>query len=348
MSGDSEEKTLPASRRKLRKAREKGQVASSSDFVGGWHVILGVLAIVFTWQGMAGVFSGVFSRAVDGFQTVDATLVRQQTELTAWGLIGALSPLLIVLWLGAIVSNMLHKGGIPFSMHPIVPDFTRLNPAKGFAKIFSGRNAIEFGISFVRILVWFAAIALVLYLMLGQALFSSVCGLGCVTRASIETIAMVLVVAAVLLLVAGMIDLPVQVSLFLKEQRMSQTEMKREQREQLGTPEMRSYRRERAREILAAAGASGQEPVLFIADGRRMAVGIFFERGKTPIPLVIAKAKAGAAARILARAEAAEIPVEKDRDLARDIYKLCEENSRIREKHFEPVALMLAKNGAFD
>ena len=348
MSGDSEEKTLPASRRKLRKAREKGQVAASSDFVAGWHVILGVLAVVFTWQGMASVFSSVFMRSVDGFQTVDVTLVRQQTDLTAWALIGSLAPMLIVLWLGAIVSNMLHKRGIPFSLHPITPDFSRLNPAKGFAKIFSGRNAIEFGISFARILVWFAAIALVLYLTLGQALFSSVCGLGCVTRASIETVAMVLIVAAVLLLIAGMIDLPVQISLFLKEQRMSQTEMKREQREQLGTPEMRSYRRERAREILAAAGAAGQEPVIFIADGRRIAVGIYFERGKTPIPIVTIKAKGGAAAQLLARADSAEIPIERDSKLARDIYKLCEENARIREKHFEPVALALAKAGAFD
>ena len=348
MSGDSEEKTLPASRRKLRKAREKGQVAASSDFVGGWHVIVGVLAIVFTWQGMASVFSGVFMRSVDGFQDVDLATVREQTQLTVWGLIGSMTPMLVVLWLAAIISNMLHKRGIPFSLHPITPDFNRLNPAKGFAKIFSGRNAIEFGISFARILVWFAAIALVMYLMLGQALYSSVCGLGCVTRASIETVAMVLIVAAVLLLIAGLIDLPVQISLFLKEQRMSQTEMKREQREQLGTPEMRSYRRERAREILAAAGAAGQEPILFIADGRRLAVGIYFERGKTPIPIVIAKAKAGQAAQMLSRADAAEIPIERDKELAQDLYKTCEENSRIREKHFDKVALALAKNGAFD
>ena len=348
MAQDAEAKTLPATPRKLRKAREKGQVASSSDFVAGMHVILGVLAIVFTWHQMAGVFTAVFSRSVDGFRDVDASAVYDQTQLTAWSLIAAMAPLLIVLWLGAIVTNMLHKRGIPFSLHPITPDFNRLNPARGFQKIFSSRNAIEFFISMARIIVWFAAIALVLYLTLGQALFSSVCGIGCVARASLDTVGMVLVVAAVLLLVAGLIDLPLQIALFLKEQRMSMTELRREQKEQLGTPEMRSYRRERAREILEGAAASGEDPVLLIVDGRRIAVGIFFERGKTPIPIVTEKKRGGAAAAFIARAIEREIPIERDRDLARDLYKKVEESARIREKHFEPVALALAKAGAFD
>ena len=347
MADESEEKTLPASARKLRKAREKGQVAASSDFVGGMHVILGVLAIFFTWQGMASLFSATFARSVAGMAEPNLRAITDGLSLTAWGLIRALLPMLIVLWLGALAANMLHKRGIPFSLHPITPDFTRLSPAKGLKKIFSGRNGIEFGISLVRIVVWFAAIGLVLYLVVGQALFSSVCGIGCVGRASFEAVAMALVVAAVLLLVAGLIDLPLQVSLFLKEQRMSPSEMKREQREQMGTPEMRSYRRERAREILEAAGAVGEKPSLVIADGRRMAVTIYFERGKTPIPIVLSKARGGQASVMVGGAEERGIPIERDRDLARDLYKTCEEGGRIKEKHFEKVALALAKNGAF-
>ena len=347
MADESEEKTLPATPRKLRKAREKGQVASSSDFVGGTHVILGVLAIVFTWQGMAGLFSSTFSRSVGHVPDPTLRAVSDGLDLTVWGLIGALMPMLIVLWLGALVANMLHKRGIPFSLHPITPDFSRLSPAKGLKKIFSGRNGIEFGISLVRIVVWFAAIGLVLYLVIGQALFSSVCGIGCVGRASFEAVAMALIVAAVLLLVAGLIDLPLQVSLFMKEQRMSPSEMKREQREQMGTPEMRSYRRERAREILDAAAAVGEKPSLIIAEGRRIAVTIFFERGKTPIPIVLTKARGGAASVLVGGAAEREIPVERDRDLARDLYKTVEEGGRIKEKHFEKVALALAKNGAF-
>ena len=347
MADESEEKTLPATPRKLRKAREKGQVASSSDFVGGTHVILGVLAILFTWQGMAGLFSATFSRSVTHLPDPTTRAVSEGLSLTVWGLIGALLPMLIVLWLGALVANMLHKRGIPFSLHPITPDFTRLSPAKGLKKIFSGRNGIEFGISFIRIVVWFAAIGLVLYLVVGQALFSSVCGIGCVGRASFEAVAMALIVAAVLLLVAGLIDLPLQVSLFMKEQRMSPSEMKREQREQMGTPEMRSYRKARAQEILDAAGAAGEKPSLIIADGRRIAVTIYFERGKTPIPIVLTKARGGAASVLVGGAEEREIPVERDRDLARDLYKSVEEGGRIKEKHFEKVALALAKNGAF-
>lgn len=347
MADESEEKTLPATARKLRKAREKGQVASSSDFVGGAHVILGVLAVAFTWQGMAGLFSSAFSRSVSHLPDPNIRAVTDGLALTVWGLIGALAPMLIVLWLGAMLTNMLHKRGIPFSLHPISPDFTRLSPAKGLKKIFSGRNGIEFGISLVRIVVWFAAIGLVLYLVLGQALFSSVCGLACVGRASFDAVTMALIVAAVLLLVAGLIDLPLQTSLFQKEQRMSPSEMKREQREQMGTPEMRAYRRERAREIMDAAGAVGETPSLIVADGRRIAVTIFFERGKTPIPIVLTKARGGPASITVGGAVERNIPVEQDRDLARDLYKTCEEGGRIKEKHFEKVALALAKNGAF-
>ena len=347
MSGDTEEKTLPATPRKLRKAREKGQVASSSDFVGGVHVIVGVLAVVFTWQGMAAVFSTSLSRSVAHLPEPTIRAIHDSLALTVWSLIGALAPLMIVCWLGALVSNMLHKRGIPFSLHPITPDFSRLSPTKGLKKIFSGRNGIEFAISLARIIVWFAAIGLVAYLVVGQALFSSVCGLGCVGRVSLDAVGMALIVAAVLLLAAGMIDLPLQVSLFMKEQRMSPSEAKREQKEQMGTPEMRQYRKERAREILDAAGASGEQPSLIIADGRRMAISIYFERGKTPIPIVLTKARGGPASIMVEGAAERGVPVENDRALARELYRTCEDGGRIKEKQFEPVALALAKNGAF-
>ena len=344
---DSEAKTLPASPRKLRKAREKGQVASSTDFVTGMHVILGVLVIILTWKAMAGAFASIFSRAMEGFGGISAAAIGEQTRLAVWSLIGALAPLLLVLWIGAMLTNMLHKKGIPFSLHPITPDFNRLNPAKGFQKIFSSRNGIEFAISFARIVIWFTAIGLVLYLTLGQALFSSVCGIGCVARASLDSVGLALIVAAILLLVAGLVDLPLQFALFLKEQKMSVSELKREQKEQLGTPEMRSYRRERGREMLETAAASGEEPVLFIVDERRIAIGIYFEIGKTPIPIVVMKEKGPLANQLIVRAVEREIAIESDSDLARDLYKRVEENGRIREKHFEPVALALAKAGVF-
>ena len=346
-AGDSEAKTLPATPRKLRKAREKGQVASSSDFVAGMHVILGVLAIILTWKALAGVFTSTFARSMQGFQGLSPEAISEQTTDTAWSLIGGLAPMLMVLWIGAMLTNMLHKRGVPFSLHPITPDFNRLNPARGFQKIFSSRNGIEFAISFARIIIWFTAVALVLYLTLGQALFSSVCGIGCVARSAMDTVGITLIVAAILLLVAGLVDLPLQVALFLKEQKMSHSELKREQKEQLGTPEMRSYRRERAREMLEGAAAAGEEPVLFIVDRRRTAIGIFFKRGKTPIPIVVLKASGPLASQLINRAVDKGIALEEDGELARDLYKRVAENDRIREKHFEPVALALARAGAF-
>ena len=344
---DAEAKTLPPTARKLKKAREKGQIASSSDFVSGVHVILGVLAILLTWKGIAAVFASVLARAESGFAGTSPDSVAEQTDLAVWGLIGALLPMLLVLWIGAFVSNVLHKKGIPFSLHPITPDFGRLSPARGFQKIFSGRNATEFGVSALRLVVWFAAVALVLYLTLGQALFASVCGIGCVARASVEAVGLLLIAAAILLLVAGLIDLPLQFALFNKEQKMSLTEMRREQKEQLGTPEMRSYRRERGREMLEAAVAKGRPPVLFLSDGHRTAVGLFFDRNQTPIPVVTVKAQGALATQVLARAEAGGIPVEIDADLALELHRKVEEGGRIREKHFEAVAMALAKAGAF-
>src|SRR5690606_23835913 len=147
MADDSDlEKTEPASDRRLEKAREEGQTPRSRELVTFLMLLAGVGTL---WLGSGILYSGLHGVVVNGLQFDPRIGFDTQAMLAGAGLgafngLLALAPLFIVLVAVAIGASVA-LGGLVISGKPLQPNLGKLNPIKGFARIFSVNTLVELG-----------------------------------------------------------------------------------------------------------------------------------------------------------------------------------------------------------
>ncbi len=348
MSDDNEEKTLEPTDHKLRKAREKGQIATSQDFVGASVTVSVIIYILFAWPSMLQGIDQIFQITVDAAPHTGpgGIMGAFNTVTTILGVM--LIPFGIIATLAAIFANIIHHKGIPFSMHPVTPDFNRINPGQIFKKVFSKRNAAEFAISLLRISIWFAITALLVGLTAPQILASTMCEGPCVLDVAMRVLAILVVAMVIMLIVFGLGDLPIQNALFRHEQKMGHREMTREMKDTLGNPEFKSHRRNHHRESVENPGGGGsrqKSSESIILSGPSCAIAIFYHAKESPVPVVIARHSGSTLRAAIASAAASGVPVAEDAALANDLFQTVAQGSAIRERHFARIAQHLVNAG---
>jgi type III secretion protein U len=346
MSGaDSERKHLPASPAKLRKAREKGQVMSSEQFVSGMTFLACILTLVFLWKGMVGGLAGLFEASLIPTKAGDsANLILKLYESINY-IILYTCIFFGVFFVAVVLSNIIHKGGI-FSVEPIAPKGENMSLSKGFKRMTDLKNWTEFGSGFLRIVIWSAAALFVMYFAVSPALNSVQCGLTCQFSLMMRTVATLLVIATIILIVIGITDLPLQKFLFLHEMRMGDSEAKRDSKESNGDPLLKSARKDLGRSFMesaqATAGGSKNASVVLIGNG--VAVALRYDPVKHPVPIVIAKGMGPSAVRIISSARQLNLLTEENGELTARLYKDVQLGNIIQKKHFDAVAMILVKN----
>lgn len=341
MAGETEEKNLPASQRKLRKAREEGEVASSADFVTALGFTAGLIYLFVNWPKVVTAFSSAFRVALDRSGSGPQGSMVQS-------LVGVLAmtgdfivPMMVIVASAALAGHLIHKKGFVFSMAPVTPKFSRIDPAAGFKRIFSMRNGLEFLISVGRIIVWLTIAAALIWFALPDVLTISECGQACIGGVAWALTKKILIVAVILLILFGVLDLPLQIFLFLRDQRMSRSEFKREFKEQEGSPEMAGARKEQHRQM---ASGSGSRSATLIVMSSHEVVALQYDPVSQPIPIVLAKAAGRAADPIMKAAELGKVPVELDPRLARELFRVGI-GGIVPEKEFNAVAMALVRHG---
>ncbi len=343
MSNETEEKKLPPSEHKLRKARERGQVASSAEFVGGTVAVTTIVFIAMSWQSVVVGVSGVFDSGIASMTEDNTEITLSMLLLTGsllWNKLGILG---VILSIVAIVANVVHKGGVPFSLHPIKPEFKKINPGEGLKKLFGFRNSIEFGISLVKITLWFAICLAIFWFGLGTLMKSISCGAACALDRTMDMALIIAIVAIFMLIVTGLLDIPLQFSLFKREQKMGHSESKRERKDTHGNPEIKSRFKDQYRELIDDSGGGD---VTFYLRGVETVVGISYDPTLSTLPRVTTKVGEAGSETVLARAKSAGIPIIADNQLAADIAASVQTGGIVRERHFERVAGILIGLGA--
>ncbi|MGK9230101.1 EscU/YscU/HrcU family type III secretion system export apparatus switch protein [Inquilinus limosus] len=333
MSQTSEEKSLPASAKKLTDARRKGQVAHSRDLV----TVVGLIA-GFVYLGVEGpeimeAFRAILTEPIaltakpfHESYTILPTLLALATRIVA--------PLVLVVVVASILANVGFLRGIPFSLDPLVPRGDKINPVSGFQRLFSLRNLLEFVKSVVKACTLLGVIGLLALGALRAVLVAPQCGRDCIGLVLVATLKPVLIGIVAVLLVFALADMALQRWLFLRDQRMTRTEMKRERKEQEGDPQIRSTRRQLHRG-LARGEARSSAPTLYVTDGE-IAVGIRFVAGETPVPVVASKSfKRGLG----------QVPVETAPLLARQLHADGKVGAPVPTEHFDALARILLRLG---
>jgi type III secretion protein U len=309
VNDETEQKSLPASTKKLRDARRKGQVSHSRDLVTGV-----TLTMLFVYLLLAGPALGdrltalvdVASRSVDQpFGEAGGRAIRLAIEIL---FLASLPPVAIVL-IGAVVSGMASTFGPVFSFDPVKPRFDHINPAQGLKRIFSVCNAVEFAKAAIKVIILGTAFFIVMRGTIEPLFETPVCGEPCLGTAAVAAMRPLAATAAVAFVAIGLIDVVVQRRLFLRDMRMTRTESKRELKDLEGDPLIRGERRRMRAQFAARNVRVGIRHAVIAIMHEDQIVGLRYQPGETPVPVVVCKGHGEAGRAMLAEARQLGIPI---------------------------------------
>jgi len=341
---ESEEKNLPASQKKLKDARRKGQTSNSKDLVSGFTMLAAVLYLLYQWP-------MIRDRLVELIDVVSTATERPFTEAMQRAVYGAVEvllmttvPLLVVVFAVAVVMGMAATGGPVFSFESVKLQFDHISPMKGAKRIFSTKNVIEFGKSLAKVVVLTAAFWTVLRGFIGPLFQTPSCGEGCLGQMVVSTLQPLAVTAVIAFVIIGVLDMPLQRHLFLREMRMSLTEKKREFKEQDGNPLIKAQRRRLQSMFAKKKVRKGVRHAAFVVAQEDRVVGLLYHREEAPVPLICSKGRGRAGDEMVAEARRLGIPVVEDASLV-DLLIGHAIGKSIPQDAFTDVARLLVRFG---
>jgi flagellar biosynthesis protein FlhB len=338
------ERTEAPSQRRLEQAREEGQVPRSREV--NTFALLGAAAVGL-WlaaDGLRNAFSGLLRTSL----TIAPSLVADPSAMTerfyaiAIDASIAVAPILALLFLVALVSPMLLSGWL-VSSQALTPDFSRLNPLRGFGNMFSLSGLAELGKALAKVVL---IVGVAAWVMLGQT--NATMGLAAEPLPAaiahggrILGLCFIAVVGSLALIAA--IDVPFQIWHHRSKLKMTREDLRREAKEQEGDPQMkaaiRSQQREMARKRMMAAVPKAD---VVIVNPTRYAVALRYDESKMRAPRVVAKGMHLIAGRIRELAEEHRVPVLQAPPLARALYRHADVGDEVPAALYAAVAEVLA------
>ena len=209
---------------------------------------------------------------------------------------------LVVAALVFTVSMWLQIGTI-FSLDPMTPKLERLNPVEGLKKLVSLKSLVQFALMLLKSAIIGGAVTLVCLRLMPDAIRVIHADVGAALEVARTALTQLLTWCGALFVILGAADLGYQRWQFLKEMRMSMTELKREHKEQQGDGHMKAERKRAGREPSREEQLkymSMASLVLKHTDGRL--VVLIYRDDLHALPLFLLRATADHAAPVLAAA----------------------------------------------
>ena len=344
MEDSAQDRQLPATQRKIDKARSEGQVARSRD-LGHLAVLGGGLALLAAMAPQAVAWmQGLLSQGLrfDAASVVRPEAMVEHLSRQATLMMAALLPLGAFVMLVTLVAGLL-CGGWNFTWQPLLPKFEKINPLAGLGRLFGLQQLGETLKSCLLAVVLgtvgalFVAAQMPLFMQLLAMPLPAALATG---GSHVQTGLMLL---GCVLLAFALVDVPLQRQLLLRRLRMDMTELKKELRESDGNPELKNHRRLRMRELgsrrmLAAVPRAD----LVVMNPTHYAVALRYDDTAMGAPRVVAKGADLLALRIRDLAKEAGVPVLQAPPLARALYAHCEIDHEVPARLFAAVAQVLA------
>jgi type III secretion protein U len=342
---DSGEKELPASQRKLRKARDRGEVASSPDFVSAFTFTAVSLTMLSQLPQIVASVRSLLDRSVLVAEGTAPFAPVAMLQSFALDMIGFLAVPAVVILASATLSNVLIKQGLPLSLEPLMPKFSRISPAGGLKNIFSGHGLIMMAMAIGKFTIWSFCVWYILKNALGDVIASGACGQSCLLTVGYKILKSMFIFALAIIVIAGLADVPLQIMRFLGQQKMTKQEQKKEFEDSEGKAEVKGHRRQLQQEMAQTAPLPKEGLAVgsvIVTDGER-AIALMFRQDKDEIPTVLARGEGLNAAEIIAAGRGFGLYVEEDAELTARMYKKLRPGDPISQDLYEPIAMLLVK-----
>jgi flagellar biosynthetic protein FlhB len=342
-SAQSDDRTEQPSSKRLEDARRRGQVPRSRE-LSMMAVTLGGAAVL--WAGRPYFAEGLQAMMERGLTLSRATLLdpTSMTALLGAGINGGLrlvAPLFVACLVASVVGSIA-LGGFSFSFESLLPKFEKLDPLKGFKRIFGWHGVVELAKSLLKFLL----VATVAYFLLSY-LARDFLALGTLTleaalaRAAWLTGVSLVGLSATLVVIAA-IDAPFQYWQHRRQLKMTKQEAKDEQRETEGRPEVRSRLRQLQRQIAQRRMMADVPKADLVAmNPTHYAVALKYDAAKMKAPRVVAKGADLIAFNIRRVAEQNGVPIFEHPEFTRALYFTSEIGEEVSQRLYVAVAQVL-------
>ncbi|MGO0121710.1 EscU/YscU/HrcU family type III secretion system export apparatus switch protein [Desulfothermobacter acidiphilus] len=340
--GSGQDKTEPATPRRLQEARRKGQVARSAELTGALLCLAAVLlcywlkerALLTLAQNLHHSFASL---------NEDLTIAAATAALAFWGrvLLEMLAPFFLLALVLAVGVNLAQVGFV-FSPSLVMFQLDRINVLRGLGRIFSSSGLVELGKAFFKLLLVGGVAGMVVWQELPRFFLllemPPLAGFSLMSGALLRLGLTVAMAYAVL----GVLDFFYQRNRYRKELMMTKTEVKEEFRQTEGDPLMKGWIRRRLRQLsLNRIREVVPRATVVITNPVHLAVALKYEPPMNA-PQLVAKGAGVLAQRIKELARASGVPVVENPPVAQFLYRRVEVGQEIPPALYQAVAEIIA------
>ncbi|WP_309087095.1 flagellar biosynthesis protein FlhB [Domibacillus sp.] len=338
------EKTEKATPKKKQDSRKKGQVTKSQDLntAVSLLVLFGFLSLFAASMGR-NIFR-MFEHSLQTYMMMEVTEANLKTivfEMMEQGLM-IVGPFMAAAVAAGVVANYAQVGWL-VTGEPIKPKLDKLDPIKGFKRIFSMRAIVELLKSILKIGFVGTAAFVILWSNMDEVLKLALKPIqDTLPFVGSITVQMGLAAAAALL-VLGVMDYFYQKYDFEKSLRMSKQDIKDEHKNSEGDPLIKSKIRQTQREM-AMRRMMQEVPNadVVITNPTHYAIALKYDESKRDAPYVVAKGTDYLAQKIKFVAKENEVMMVENRPLARALHDQTEIGDSVPEEFFKAIAEILA------
>lgn len=338
------EKTEKATPKKLRDARNKGQVAKSQDlpsaftFVVSIWVVLGMSSYLYDYLGgyLVNIFHLVSQSNLD---TIISHLFL--TSVPQIIFVASFPVLLLVTCVGVLVSFL--AIGPVFSFEVFKPDIKKFNPVQNLKAKFKLKTLVEVLKSVIKVSLacWIIYDVMVKSLpVLTKTVSMPILGALMVFSAFLLE---VVVKVGLLFIAIAVADYLYQNHNFAKEMKMEKFEVKQEYKNTEGDPHVKGRRRQLAQEI-----AYQDSPVValkraqaLVTNPTHLAVAIAYRREIDPAPYILSMGKDYLADQMIKLAGQFDVPIVRNIPLAHQLWEQGEVYEFVPEETYAAIAEIL-------
>ena len=339
--GDKSQDPTP---RRRQQAREQGQVAKSQDLGSAVLLIVGLLCLMLLGGGLVEFLGRYCQRQLGGgaWLSADLDFAVNQFNGTLWALGRVLLPLFGLLLVAAVLVNLVQTGPL-FLPKKLAPDLTRLDPIKGFKRLFSLAGAVRLAFGIFKILVIAAVAFLSLYNQREAILGMTALAVPQIALFLGEVLLWTAMKVGVALLVLALLDFAFQRWKHEQDIRMTPQEVREEMKNLEGNPQIVARRRAVQRQLaLSRLSSAVPKADVVITNPTELAVAIQYEPETMPAPIVVAKGAGVIARQIRKLALERGIPIVEKKPLAQALFREVDVDQPIPQDKYAAVAEVLA------
>ncbi len=337
----SASKTEKPTPKKIRDAREKGQVIKSNEIISGSQILA---IVVYFW-----VFGVELVQSIISLIDESIALVNQPFHLAiqnmflasidvAQHFMGILALFLMLTTILAAVGQF----GFLFSPESIKPSLEKISILKNLKNIFSMNSLFELIKSILKITLLSCSFYIIFIYYLDDINILPACGTLCALIVSGNFLIWLMAILIIFYFIFSIIDYLFQYHITTKKLMMSRQEIMDEYKNTEGNPEIKRERRRMQNEVQSGSLAKNvSNATVLIKNPTHISICLYYKIQETPLPIIVEKGTDTKAQLMLKIADATGVPIVENIHVARQLLDETNVGDFIPDTLFASVALIL-------